>query len=52
MPELPYVDYLTDFFMTTSVGDKISAVDVHEVTAETPDTILVSAATHDIREVD
>ncbi|NUN12900.1 MAG: baseplate J/gp47 family protein [Myxococcales bacterium] len=50
--ELPYVDYLTDFFMTTSVGDKISAVDVHEVTAETPDTILVSAATHDIREVD
>jgi hypothetical protein len=46
--DLPYVDYLTDFRMYHLRGVPEDAQDVAEARAATPDTILVSAAAHDI----
>lgn len=45
---LPCVDFVTDFRMTVE-GD---ATDRAEIVADAPDAILVSAASHRIREVD
>ena len=45
--DLPYVDFVTDFRLHRQ-GDP---ADVAEVAADTPDTILVSAAGHGITEV-
>jgi hypothetical protein len=44
--ERDYVDYVTDFKLYSYSGDSNPYNDVSEVSAETPDTILVSDATH------
>lgn len=46
-----YVDYVTDFRMYNLRGGPGDSDDVNEARAETPDTILVSDATHDIAPV-
>jgi len=46
--ELPYVDFVTDFKMSLVSGTALQ--DVAEISADTPDTILVSDATHAISE--
>ena len=50
--ELPFVDYVTDFKMSTFVGPAAERRDVGHATPETPDAILVSDATHEIAEAD
>ena len=49
--ELEYVDYVTDFKMYCYFEDAPNRIDVSVAQPETPDTILVSAASHSIREV-
>jgi hypothetical protein len=44
--EQDYVDYVTDFKLYSYSGDSNPYKDVNEASAETPDTILVSDATH------
>jgi len=46
-----YVDYVTDFRMHDLRGGTADAEDVEEARAQTPDTILVSDASHDIAPV-
>ena len=49
--ELDYVDYVTDFKMYSHSGDAPDNIDISMARPETPDTILVSANSHNIREV-
>ena len=51
MEELEYVDYVTNFKMYSYIGDMSNSVDINMAQPEMPDTILVSAGTHSIREV-
>jgi len=44
--EREYVDYVTDFRLYSYSGDSNPYIDLNEVTAITPDTILVSDASH------
>jgi hypothetical protein len=46
----PYVDYVTDFRMSSAVQGISGGQDVNEVRAQRPDAILVSAAAHAIGE--
>jgi hypothetical protein len=48
--ELDYVDYVTDFKMFSRVGDEPEGPDLAEVSARTPDAILVSDDTHALAE--
>jgi len=48
--DLDYVDYITNFKMY-SYTEEPNRLDLNEVQPETPDVILVSAATHSINEV-
>jgi hypothetical protein len=48
--ELPYVDYVTDFKMGLATSDGTPLKDVAELSADTPDAILVSAPVHTIAE--
>jgi len=48
--ELPYVDFVTDFKMGLVNPNGALLQDVSEISADTPDTILVSNATHNIAE--
>ncbi len=49
--ELPYVDFVTDFKIGVLPAEDLPMKDVAEISADTPDTILVSNATHSITEV-
>jgi hypothetical protein len=49
--EQEYVDYLTDFRMYSFSGTTANTIDLGEVRPETPDSILVSDASHTINEV-
>ncbi|MES2208309.1 MAG: hypothetical protein V4525_16115 [Pseudomonadota bacterium] len=49
--ELPYVDFVTNFKMGVVPDGALPMKDVAEISADTPDTILVSNATHSITEV-
>jgi len=49
--ELPYVDFVTDFRLQTFHADGTPTTDRAEVSAATPDAILVSDASHLIAEV-
>lgn len=49
--DLEYVDYVTDFKMYSYTGDSVDKTDRNEARAETPDTVLVSDASHTIVEV-
>jgi hypothetical protein len=48
--ELPYVDYVTDFRMYSYAGDAVDTTDRAVAHPDTPDTILVSDASHTIAE--
>ncbi len=48
--ELPYVDYVTDFRLSSFVGPATSGPEVDHVEAAAPDAVLVSAASHAIGE--
>ncbi len=48
--ELPYVDWVTDFKMYTYAGDAVDTTDRGVAQPDTPDTILVSDASHTIVE--
>jgi hypothetical protein len=48
--ELPFVDYVTDFKLTTFTGPTNERRVVLQAQPERPDTILVSDSTHDILE--
>jgi hypothetical protein len=48
--ELSYVDFVTDFKMKLVGNDGTPLQDVSEISADTPDTILVSNPTHAIAE--
>ncbi|HEX6912154.1 MAG TPA: baseplate J/gp47 family protein, partial [Longimicrobium sp.] len=48
--ELPYVDWVTDFKMFTYAGGVVDTTDRALARPDTPDTILVSDATHTIAE--
>lgn len=48
--ELPYVDFVTDFKMNLMSSGGAPLQDVSEISADTPDCILVSNATHAITE--
>lgn len=50
--ELEYVDYVTDFRMYSYVGDVVDTTDLGVARPDTPDTILVSDATHTIAEAE
>jgi hypothetical protein len=48
---LPYVDFVTDFRMGLAGAAGAALADMADVGADTPDAILVSAASHAISEV-
>jgi hypothetical protein len=48
--ELPYVDFVSDFSMGLAGSGGVALHDVAEISADTPDTILVSNFTHVITE--
>ena len=48
--ELDYVDYVTDFKMYSFTGNVSNNMDINMAQPETPDSILVSANSHSIRE--
>lgn len=48
--ELPYVDYVTDFKLSTFVSPATSGAEVDYVEAASPDAVLVSAASHGVDE--
>lgn len=48
--ELPYVDYVTDFRMFSYAGTTVDTTDRVAARPDTPDTILVSDASHGIEE--
>lgn len=50
--ELEYVDFVTDFRMYSYCGAVSNAIDIAKAEPGTPDTILVSAAGHTIRDLD
>lgn len=48
--ELPYVDFVTDFKMKLVASDGTPLQDVAEISADTPDAIIVSSPSHKIDE--
>jgi hypothetical protein len=46
--DLPYVDYVTDFKMSSSIEGIMIYTDINEIQPQTPDTILVSDSHHSI----
>jgi len=49
--EQEYVDYVTDFWMYSFLGETSNMIDINVAQPQTPDAILVSAGSHCIREV-